>query len=355
MFITCEDDRIVTLKDATANTVATVATTTKWYENVHVIMRQLTDVVFIVTPSTASRSFTSSNAAQASTVTQRRRHRDPYAIAQAKARKAANLSRQEVLTKERAAALGDPVRGITTPYVLSFDTGIEPDSTATRKSQPSKGRKRGDDDQLNFYLSKSELDSNLSHSHWLTTPDSLPSPPAQAEEDPNSEVSSRVTENQDPAGIAAEHDSDSTNAREAINRIAALSLGSSKDVLRLNKRRCVDDFGRHNTDRRLPPRDSSSSSTPNAEPTKTPRVGPDTGSSEVQIAILTAKIRAVANFLETRGRMDKVNKRNLRLLVHRRQRLLRYLERKERGGARFRNVVEKLGLVDGMWKGEISM
>lgn len=53
--------------------------------------------------------------------------------------------------------------------------------------------------------------------------------------------------------------------------------------------------------------------------------------------------------------MDKVNKRNLRLLVHRRQKLLRYLERKERGGPRFQNVVDVLGLTEGMWRGEISL
>jgi len=84
-------------------------------------------------------------------------------------------------------------------------------------------------------------------------------------------------------------------------------------------------------------------------------VGPDTGSSEVQIAILTAKIRTLADFLETRGRGDKVNKRNLRLLVHRRQKLLAYLERKERGGGRFKHVVETLGLTEGTWRGEISL
>ena len=53
--------------------------------------------------------------------------------------------------------------------------------------------------------------------------------------------------------------------------------------------------------------------------------------------------------------MDKANKRNLRLLVHRRQKLLRYLRQKERGGPRFQNVLETLGLTEGMWKGEISM
>jgi len=91
------------------------------------------------------------------------------------------------------------------------------------------------------------------------------------------------------------------------------------------------------------------------QPDKTPRAGPDTGSSEVQIAVLTAKIRTLADFLETRGKTDKVNKRNLRLLVHRRQKLLLYLRRKERGGPRWQNIIDTLGLTEGTWRGEISL
>ena len=82
------------------------------------------------------------------------------------------------------------------------------------------------------------------------------------------------------------------------------------------------------------------------------RAGPDTGSSEVQIAILTTKINVLAANLHKK---DKDNKRSLRLLVHRRQKLLQYLRRKERGGPRWQNVVEQLGINDAMWKGEISL
>ena len=85
------------------------------------------------------------------------------------------------------------------------------------------------------------------------------------------------------------------------------------------------------------------------------RAGPDTGSSEVQIGILTVKIKALADYLQLRGKKDKVNKRNLRLLVHRRQKLLRYVQKKERGGHRWQHLVETLGLTDGTWKGEISL
>jgi ribosomal protein S15 len=135
--------------------------------------------------------------------------------------------------------------------------------------------------------------------------------------------------------------------------------------MRVNITRCVETFGRHNTDKALPPRAPHLTAiNSNAAPAVRPptneaaaskRIGPDTGSSEVQIAILTAKIKTVADFLSTRGKGDKHNKRNLRLLVHRRQKLLQYLRRKERGGPRWQHCIETLGLTEGTWKGEISL
>ena len=289
-------------------------------------------------------------------MTQKRRHRDPYAIAQAKARKAANLSRQEVLKKERAAALGDPIRGVTTPYLQSFDTAIEPESpqepihSKTRISQSpdtsSPGPQTQKSEHLNFFLNEPELNQGLQHSQWLST-----SSETDDQQMTVGDFTSDTTREQRLAYEKAEQDT----ATEALQRISSLSLGNSKDRLRVNKQRCITDFGRHNTDTSLPPKPPSAQPPSSSQLSKTPRVGPDTGSSEVQIAILTAKIRTLAEFLGARGRMDKANKRNLRLLVHRRQKLLRYLRQKERGGPRFQNVVETLGLTEGMWKGEISM
>lgn len=150
-------------------------------------------------------------------------------------------------------------------------------------------------------------------------------------------------------------------ASEALKRIASLQNSSSKDRFHVNVARCVSTFGRHETDKHLPARPTPSESylaeqykgKPPA--TKTPRAGPDTGSSEVQVAILTARIRTLQQYLETRGKHDKIGKRNLRLLVHKRQKQLKYLERKERGGPRFQNVVEVLGLTPAAWEGEITL
>lgn len=288
-------------------------------------------------------------------MTQRRKHRDPYAIAQAKARKAANVSRQEVLKKERAGTLGDPVRGVTTPFVESFDTALppspEPGSTATHlrtDSSPSSdapGPKAEKDEHLNFYLNKTELDRGVEHSAWLLTP---------SHERLSKTHSDDYTSNDTPQDRIARAKEAQTTADEALRRIASLSLGSSKDRLRVNKQRCISTFGRHSTDLSLPPKPAGDHAPAESLQPKE-RAGPDTGSSEVQIAILTAKIRTLAEFCETRGRTDRVNKRNLRLLVHRRQKHLQYLRRKERGGPRWQHLVETLGLTEGTWKGEISL
>jgi len=202
---------------------------------------------------------------------------------------------------------------------------------------------------MNFFLSKSELVKGIEHSKWLSTP-----PKEELEHD---DPTSYINPEQRQDALAEGH----KTAAEALRRIASLSLGSSKDRHRVNVQRCIETFGRHNTDLFLPPKPGQSDSAktvseiPLMDNSKTPRVGPDTGSSEVQIAVLTAKIRTLADFLQTRGKPDKVNKRNLRLLVHRRQKLLQYLRRKERGGPRWQRVTEMLGLTEGTWKGEISL
>lgn len=291
------------------------------------------------------RTFSTTSSVAASTVAERKRHRDPYAVAQAKARKAANLSRQEVLKKERAAALGDPVRGVTTPFVESFDA----------PPAPTKDDVASESARVNFLLSQDAVEKSLARSRLMTTPlglenireekDASAIDGSSTNDDPtiNSTINTRIQR------LNREQDT----AEEAIRRITSLSLGNAKDRLLVNKHRCVEAFGRHRTDETLP-RQPRSASAELESPTAA-RAGPDTGSSEVQIAILTAKIRSLADFLETRGKGDKANKRNLRLLVHRRQKLLRYLQRKERGGPRWQNLIETLGLTEGTWKGEITL
>ncbi|KIW12527.1 ribosomal protein S15 [Exophiala spinifera] len=250
------------------------------------------------------------------------KHIDPYRVAQARQRKSANLARQKVLEEERRLALGDPIRSRPTPFVNSL--------RARGPLQTLKG------DYLNYFLKKDDVDKSLEYSRWLTEP--LPQEnaiPGQAEE-----FQKKIQEH------VASHE----NASKALLAIADLENSSSKDRLRINIQRCIEEFGRHNTDSVIPPKPQSLHS--KAPSTLKRRVGADTGSPEVQIAIMTAKINVLADNLHHN---DKNNKRGLRLLVHKRQKLMAYLRREDRGGPRWQNVVDKLGLNDAMWKGEISL
>ena len=67
----------------------------------------------------------------------------------------------------------------------------------------------------------------------------------------------------------------------------------------------------------------------------------DTGSPEVQIALLTARINELTEHLRTHSK-DHHSRRGLLMLVGRRRRLLRYLERTDL--ERYRSLVAELGL-----------
>ena len=67
----------------------------------------------------------------------------------------------------------------------------------------------------------------------------------------------------------------------------------------------------------------------------------DTGSPEVQVALLTARINELTEHLRTHSK-DHHSRRGLLMLVGRRRRLLRYLERTDL--ERYRSLVGELGL-----------
>jgi small subunit ribosomal protein S15 len=71
------------------------------------------------------------------------------------------------------------------------------------------------------------------------------------------------------------------------------------------------------------------------------RSGEDTGSAEVQVALLTERINELTEHLRTH-RKDHHSRRGLLMLVGRRRRLLRYLERSD--VERYRALVAELGL-----------
>ncbi|HEY8083932.1 MAG TPA: 30S ribosomal protein S15 [Solirubrobacterales bacterium] len=71
------------------------------------------------------------------------------------------------------------------------------------------------------------------------------------------------------------------------------------------------------------------------------RSGGDTGSAEVQVALMTARINELTEHLREHSK-DHHSRRGLLMLVGKRRRMLRYLERID--VERYRALVAELGL-----------
>lgn len=274
----------------------------------------------------------------------RKAKQDPYWFAQAQQRKNANLKRRAELQLERDAAMGDPIWGNTTPFIESLDSAGQASLSKVRTDGEGKPLEEArhlptTPGLRNYFLNDQELEDAVRHAYTLTKP---------AEPLLGGQIASESQEEMDK-----KHELRHAKALEALRRITTMDNGSARDRYHANVRRIVDEFGRHETDKHVEPKP------PSIRPNTTPmpgRAGPDTGSSEVQIAILTAKIRSLAKALQiNRGHRDKHNKRNLRLMLHKRQKLLKYMERKERGSGRWTNMLEKLGLTPATWQGQISL
>ena len=67
----------------------------------------------------------------------------------------------------------------------------------------------------------------------------------------------------------------------------------------------------------------------------------DTGSPEVQVVLLTARITQLTDHFKAH-KQDHHSRRGLLMMVNRRRSLLDYLHRKD--AARYRALIEKLGL-----------
>ena len=71
------------------------------------------------------------------------------------------------------------------------------------------------------------------------------------------------------------------------------------------------------------------------------RVSGDTGSPEVQVAILTERITNLTEHFKTHAK-DNHSRRGLLMLVNKRRSLLDYLKKKDEG--RYADLIAKLGL-----------
>jgi len=67
----------------------------------------------------------------------------------------------------------------------------------------------------------------------------------------------------------------------------------------------------------------------------------DTGSTEVQVALITTRINDLTEHLRAH-KLDQSTRRGLLMLVGQRRRLLRYLNRKD--VSRYRSLIARLGL-----------
>ncbi|POS72563.1 hypothetical protein DHEL01_v209042 [Diaporthe helianthi] len=270
---------------------------------------------------------------------------DPYRWQQAQQRKNRNIERQNLLKTQRDQEWGDPINGIVTPFLESFDTaGQSPQSKVSLDEDGNPLEQPRDlptsEHILNYQLTRQELEEAIAESYKLTAP---------AEGNIKSVYYSEFIDKK----AQLDHEEGHRRAVEALNRITTLENASSKDRRHANIRRIIETFGRHNTDEKVRQKPLVAGQ---AERVEKIRGGPDTGSSEVQIAILTAKIRVLAAmYAGKKGNKDKHNKKNLRLLLHRRQKLLKYMERRERGSGRWEHMIETLGLSPATYKKQIEV
>ncbi|SCU91779.1 LADA_0F11980g1_1 [Lachancea dasiensis] len=113
--------------------------------------------------------------------------------------------------------------------------------------------------------------------------------------------------------------------RESILRILSMRNASNKDAMKLVVRQAREEFQRFEG---------------------------DTGSSEVQAAIMTVRIQNLAKHVQE-NKNDQKNTRILRMLVQQRQKILRYLKRDK--PEKYFWTIQKLGLSDNSVVSEFNM
>lgn len=227
-------------------------------------------------------------------------------------RKKANIQRQKVLQSERSPANFDPIIGSPTEFTKSLLVPPQVWSTTTLKDSlyftdsEVKGVQSAVNAAQHARLDAEPIDLLASHT--------LPSTP-QVD----------LTLDSIKAQRKEEIDEASARASEASSRILALHNANSRTVRALNTSRAVSAFAR--------------------------REG-DTGSSEVQAAVLTVRIIAEQRHLQT-NRKDVHGKRGFRGLIHQRQKILKYLRRES--VERYFKCIARLGLTDKAVTTEITL
>lgn len=160
-------------------------------------------------------------------------------------------------------------------------------------------------------------------------------------------LSDSSTSAQDLARRVAEETPAQVHASEQLMRVLDLRNADSRGIRTTNVRRIVEVFGG--------PVDPDTTATAATTTTAGERL--DTGSPAVQAAILTHRIRLLATHIADNPR-DVHNRKNLRELVHKRAKVLRYLKRRvgRKGGEGegvYEALLDKIGVDRRAVEGEV--
>ncbi|CAG8813321.1 34091_t:CDS:2, partial [Racocetra persica] len=205
-----------------------------------------------------------------------------------------NIAKKLSKLEAEKASMPDPIVGVPTEFTKSLLRPLDVYKAAVDPNAPK---------YMNYFLDKNEEDLLFEK-----TPKKI------AEE---AEKSHKIESEKNSIGLVEE------KKVEILKSLVSLHNSNAKGIMMYNVKKTVEEFGRNEN---------------------------DTGSAEVQAAILTVRILNLREHLKNNHK-DKHNYRNLRQLVHKRQKLLKYLKRESLD--RYFTTIKKLGLDERVIEGEI--
>lgn len=258
-------------------------------------------------------------------------------------RKKRNVERQRVLSEERSPSNFDAVKGIETDFTRALLTPARVLAAARSSSSTGTDTTGGSvsvaDASLDFnaeevYRVQTSVEDALQARLKAATrsSDATSSTSASARSPPPAASRGGVrTEGEQLTGLARDLSAleiSEAGKRVASCRIVSLLNANSRTLQAYNTAFALREFARS---------------------------AGDTGSSEVQAAVLTTRILALGAHFASQGtaRKDKHSWRGYRMLVHKRQKLLKYLRTESTD--RYFDCIGRLGLSDAAVMREISM
>ncbi|BFZ54976.1 hypothetical protein PYCC9005_002014 [Savitreella phatthalungensis] len=274
-------------------------------------------------------------------------------------RKKRAIARQQELAKERDPERFDPILGVPTDFTKSLLTAAgvweaarqtAASSAAAATHEPGNGdadriRSIADD---NLHFSSDEVreiqaavkqaytDRLANARNNPVAQPTTPTPPGTSQTPTSTPQSSSAAANRQEVALAREMNAmQASEARKSAggSRVVSLLNASGSTLQTYNRGLAISAFA---------------------------RAEGDTGSSEVQAAVLTARIHGLAHHFESQGsatptisRKDNQTYRSFRKLVHQRQKILKYL--RSHHPDRYFDCIKRLGLDDAAITREITM